>query len=137
MTQPLDERTLQRCVDGELNEAEQQALLSLLDRSLTGWRELALAFIEQQLWTQAGQAYVQEPPPPQAVTQSPEPQVAPDRSWLRNTVMVATTLIAVGLGYIGGSRSFWSGGTNRSTASTTTSKPSPMQHTEVALANTH
>ena len=54
MTHFLDERTLQRCLDGELSEDEQHLLLRQLDRSPDGWRVVALAFFEHQLWTQAG-----------------------------------------------------------------------------------
>ena len=108
MSHTVDERTLQRCVDGELNEAEQQALLRQLDRSPAGWREVALAFIEQQLWSQAGQAWVREPVQPQVAPQAVDAPVRSSGSGLRNTALVASTLLAVGLGYLGGSRNFWS-----------------------------
>jgi len=131
MTQSLDERTLQRCADGELSEAEQQALLRQLDRSPTGWRELALAFIEHQLWTQTGRAYVHEPAPPAAVEVA-EAHPRADRSWLRSTVLAASTLLAVGLGYLGGSQRFWSGGSSSATPRTITQQPAPAPQTQLA-----
>ncbi len=137
MTHILDEQTLQRCVDGELSAAEQQALLRQLERSPAGWREVALAFIEHQLWAQAGHDYLHEPSPPQAVAETPEPPVRADRSRLRNVMLVASTLLAVGLGYVGGSRSFWSGGASPSTSVVTSQKPDNSQHKDMALASTN
>lgn len=131
MTQRLDERTLQRCVDGELSEADQQALLRQLDHSPTGWRELALAFLEHQLWSQAGRAYVHEPDSPQAA-KTPEPAPRPDHSWIRNTVLAASTLLAVGLGYLGGSQRFWPGGSSSASPRTIAQQPASVPQTELA-----
>jgi anti-sigma factor RsiW len=107
MTHILDELTLQRCIDGELSEAEQQALLRQLERNPAGWREVALGFMEHQLWSSAGHAWVHDPTAPQVLSR----EVTPARThadWLRNTALMASTLLAIGLGYVGGSRSFWS-----------------------------
>lgn len=122
MTHILDELTLQRCIDGELSEAEQQALLRQLERNPAGWREVALGFMEHQLWSTAGHDWVHEPAAPQV---SPR-EATPARTyagWLRNTALMASTLLAIGLGYVGGHRSFWS-------------RPSgtPSSGTEMALA---
>ncbi len=131
MTHFLDERTLQRCVDGELSEAEQQALLLQLDRSPEGWRKVALAFIEHQLWSQAGRDFVHEPPLPLAAPADPEPETRRDHSWLRHTMLAACTLIAVGLGYLGGTQRDWLGGF--SSASTSP----PMDNSTAAVEQTH
>jgi len=112
MTHFLDERTLQRCLDGEMSEDEQHALLRQLDRSPDGWRVVALAFFEHQLWTQAGRDYIHEPPPPVVAPADPEPQTRRDHSWLRHAALAACTLIAVGLGYLGGTQRFRPGGTS-------------------------
>ena len=45
----LLERQLQRCVDGELTEAEEQRLLSELDLQPECWRRLALLFVESRV----------------------------------------------------------------------------------------
>lgn len=132
MTPFFDERTLQRCVDSELSETEQQALLRQLDCSPTGWRELALAFLEHQLWSQAGHDYVHQPASPQAATEVPEPDPRPDRNWLRNTVLAASTLLAVGLGYVGGSQRFWPGGGSSSSPRTITQQSAPADQTQLA-----
>lgn len=128
MTHFLDERTLQRCLDGELSEDEQHALLRQLDRSPDGWRVVALAFFEHQLWTQAGRDYIHEPPPPVVAPADPEPETRRDHSWLRHTALAACTLIAVGLGYLGGTQRYWPGrsssGSTPSMALTPTPPPS-------------
>lgn len=48
---PNHDLTLQRCVDGELDEALQVKLIKELDAATdqTGWRELALQYMEQQV----------------------------------------------------------------------------------------
>jgi|GEM_PF-3548553 len=132
MTPFLDERTLQRCVDGELSEAEQQTLLQQLEGSPAAWREVALAFIEHQLWSQASHKYAHEPPPPQAATQAPSPQLHPERSWLRNTVLAASTLLAIGLGYMGGSQRYWPSGSSSGSSRTITQKPPVLEQTQIA-----
>ena len=43
-----DELQLQRLTDGELSPAERQAFLAEADNHLEQWREIALAFIEEQ-----------------------------------------------------------------------------------------
>ena len=46
------ELEIQRCVDGQLSEADQQALLRRIQALPDGWRHLALAYLENQLWSQ-------------------------------------------------------------------------------------
>jgi len=41
---------IDRLVDGELSEDEQRSLLQRLEESPTGWRELALAYVEASVW---------------------------------------------------------------------------------------
>ena len=108
MNDKLDERTIQRCVDGELNEAEQQAFLFQLEHCPTGWRDLALAFVEHQLWSKAGRDFVHEPAPPLLTAHVAEPPARLNGSGLRNMTLAASTLLAVGLGYLSGNGRFWS-----------------------------
>ena len=130
MTHFLDERTLQRCLDGELSEDEQHALLRQLDQSPNGWRVVALAFFEHQLWTQAGRDYIHEPPPPVVAPADPEPQTRRDYSWFRHTALAACTLIAVGLGYLGGTQRYWPGGTSPTTSPPMALAPQPASMLE-------
>ncbi len=46
-----EELLIQKCVDGELNVTDQQQLLIELDDVAGGWKFLALAFIEEQAWS--------------------------------------------------------------------------------------
>ena len=50
MSQQIDETRLQRLVDGALNEDERRALLAGLEERPELWREVALAFVEEQIW---------------------------------------------------------------------------------------
>lgn len=104
---PQLERLVQRCIDGEMTEAEQQRFLLSLEQSPAGWRHLALAFVEHQLWSQAGRAWMDEPEPLAADVHDPMPTPARN-SWLRSTAMLASCLLAVGLGYLGGT--YWKPG---------------------------
>ena len=49
----LDERLLDRLVDGELADDERRELLLQLEKNPDGWRRCALAFLEAQTWRQA------------------------------------------------------------------------------------
>jgi hypothetical protein len=121
MNEHLNERLLQRCVDGEMSETEQQEFLRSLDRTPSGWRDLALAYVEQQLWTQAGRAWIDEPEPVPALDSVTPPGRA--ASWLRSTVLVASSLLAVGLGYLGGT--YWRPGSMSSSDLAVTTSPEP------------
>ncbi len=47
------ELLIQKCVDGELDTPTQQQLLAQLDVLTEGWKILALAYVEEQTWTQS------------------------------------------------------------------------------------
>lgn len=49
MSHSITELDIQRCVDGELSLAAQQHLLARLEESEDGWRDLALAYVENQV----------------------------------------------------------------------------------------
>src|SRR5262245_23353512 len=48
--EPIDQRLLDRLVDGELDAAGRRELLKALDDQPGGWRRCALAFLEAQAW---------------------------------------------------------------------------------------
>ena len=50
MSQQIDETRLQRLVDGALNEDERREFLVGLEERSEQWREVALAFVEEQIW---------------------------------------------------------------------------------------
>ncbi len=100
--QPPDEDQLviERLVDGELGEEQRKELLSSLDATPNGWRQLALAFVEAQTLRQELGAMVSGPPPAVPAGQSP----ARGSFWLRPAAMAlamaASFLAAVSLGLI-------------------------------------
>src|SRR3954468_9995588 len=47
---PVDDRLIDRLVDGELRDEERRELLLRLDAEPGGWRQCALAFLEAQSW---------------------------------------------------------------------------------------
>lgn len=49
----INDASLDRLVDGELNQRDRAALLRALDREPDGWRRCAVAFLEAQAWRQA------------------------------------------------------------------------------------
>lgn len=104
MSQSLDERTLQRCIDGELSETEHQSFLRELERHPSAWREVALAFMEHQLWAGASREYIRTPPLPIPLNSGSEPTRTSPYRWLHHSALVASALVAIGLGYLGGSR---------------------------------
>ena len=53
MTKRLDERRLQRLVDGMLNDEERQAFLAEADQHPSWWRGIALAFVEEHSMSQS------------------------------------------------------------------------------------
>lgn len=50
---PIDDMMFDRLVDNEMTEKERRDLLLLLDSEPDGWRRLALAFLEAQMWQEA------------------------------------------------------------------------------------
>lgn len=47
------ELDIQRCIDGQMSEGDQHALLRRLESLPDGWRQLSLAFVENQVWSQS------------------------------------------------------------------------------------
>ena len=53
MIDEQNELLIQKCVDGELDVETQQQLLAQLDIVAEGWKILALAYVEEQTWTES------------------------------------------------------------------------------------
>jgi hypothetical protein len=51
--QPLDDRFIDRIVDGTLTPAELRGAIELLDREPDGWKRCALTFMEAQCWRES------------------------------------------------------------------------------------
>lgn len=50
MNEPIDELRIQRLVDGAMTDEDRRKFLDSLDQQPESWRELALAFVEEQIW---------------------------------------------------------------------------------------
>jgi len=89
----VEELTIQRCVDGELDDESQQALLAQLEHEPGGWRSLALAFLECQVWSRELLG------PLTAVDSVSRPSSQPRRMpvWL---AVAASALMGVGCGFL-------------------------------------
>jgi hypothetical protein len=48
---PIDDRLVDRLVDGELDAGERRSLLAALDETPDGWHRCAIAFLEAQAWS--------------------------------------------------------------------------------------
>lgn len=99
MTDMVNDLEIQRCIDGELSEDQQRALLTRLEGTPDGWRRLALAFVENQVWGEGSQAII-DSVPNQAATRVRG--AAPRLS--RRLAAAAAVVIAIGVGFVAGRR---------------------------------
>jgi hypothetical protein len=103
MTDNVNELEIQRCVDGELSDDQQRALLTRLEGTPDGWRLLALAFVEYQVWGEGCRAVVGAIPAQTSLCAR-----GPVRSTARWLAAAAAVVIAVGVGFTAGQR--WGSG---------------------------
>ncbi len=97
MNQELDEVRLQRLVDGVLNDVERRDFLASLEDRPEHWREVALAFVEEQIWSDVVRA--PEAKPSNVSPAKSEPIPVKDRmSWLQRIAMAACLLVVLGAG---------------------------------------
>ncbi len=97
MTEIVNELEIQRCVDGELSDDQQRALLTRLEGTPDGWRMLALAFVENQVWGDGCRAIVGAIPAQTAIGAQ-----GPVRSMARWLAAAAAVVVAVGVGFAAG-----------------------------------
>jgi hypothetical protein len=93
----IDEPTLQKCVDGELSDADQIEFLATIESTNGGWRTLALAYVEEQAWGTVLSV------PPMAKELSTRPTESParvDRFRLSRATMVLGLLVALTAGLL-------------------------------------
>ncbi len=87
------ELEIQRCIDGQMSEADQQNLLRRLEARPDGWRKLSLAFVECQVWSQA----IQKGETAVAKSSVPEPRPlrqAPVALWSKVVASMAAGIMA-------------------------------------------
>jgi hypothetical protein len=98
------ELRIQRCIDGELPEAAQQELLSELDGTPDGWKQLALAFVERQVWMQACTTLASDAECGASKPQTKNRSTTKNHSASFRWTAVAGLLVALGVGFSTGHR---------------------------------
>jgi hypothetical protein len=88
----IDELRLQRLVDGVLDDRERHEFLATVDQYPDRWRDVALAFVEEQIWRDA----LTVRPPAEPSTAPPKP-ARDERAAGRR---VACTVIALAAGML-------------------------------------
>lgn len=146
MSHAVNELDIQRCVDGELSEAAQQELLQRLDETDIGWRDLALAFVENQVIAGAcRRAAERETEPPAAISpaaprtrQHAAPPIARRRLSVTNwTVTLASAVIGVGIGLLAGGGRSVVDSTATPPVATAASDPAPTSARDPDSPTTH
>jgi hypothetical protein len=101
MNQHINELRLQRLVDGVLTDAERTEFLQSLEDRPEAWREVALAFVEEQIWAAAVGA-AERPAVPRKPPAGAAHAVKRAFRW---ATLAACLLVAVGLGF--GAGQWW------------------------------
>jgi endonuclease YncB( thermonuclease family) len=109
MTTHDDNLIFDRLADGELTNAERQALLASLDSRADGWRRCALALLEAQTWRRDFKSFVtQESPPTVVQVEAVVPPELPARPMKTSSTrrsadrwfaLAASALVAFGVGW--------------------------------------
>jgi len=103
----MNDSLIDRMVDGELSPTQHRELLARLDDEPGGWRRLALAFVEAQVWRSALDSLSPAAAPP--LVRSPGTSCRKKVfTWPRGMAIAASLMVAFGLGLAG--RDFWRGG---------------------------
>jgi hypothetical protein len=99
---PVEDRLIDRLVDGELPDAERRALLLQLETEPDGWRRCALAFLEAQSWRETFRPLA-APAREEALPVVPQPRRSrKPHSWrpvARLTGLAASLAMAFALGW--------------------------------------
>jgi hypothetical protein len=111
-TNPLDDRFIDRIVDGALTPAELRVAIDSLDREADGWKRCAFAFLEAQCWRESFQ--VLGAPAKSAVASRSmfvpsAARIKPDRRWVRGPIAAAILAASFAMGWIGHAARPWSG----------------------------
>lgn len=105
---PMNEQTIDKLVDGELDELQRRELLTSFDTQPDGWRRCALAFLEAQSWRKELASFVTETSEQPTTATRPQPPpihaVRPASRKLRGRAvtamaMAASFLLALWLGW--------------------------------------
>ncbi len=108
---PLDDRFIDRIVDGDLTPAELRAAIDCLDREPDGWKRCALAFLEAQCWRESframGQSAALPGERPFLSFASPiRARTWGRRRWLHGSIAAGLAAASFAMGWVGhGARS--------------------------------
>jgi len=110
----FEQNELDLLVDGELSEDRRRSLLSRLERDPKSWRQLALTFVENQVWKGGFQRIVSDSPMTDSFEDESEKATVIDgikltnrtssRFRYRDVFLAVTVLIALGAGYLLGGK---------------------------------
>jgi hypothetical protein len=95
----VDQRLLDRLVDGELSDEQERAVIARLEDTPDGWRRCALAFLESRCWQRAADAVTRQgdgEPRPAAAQQTSSAWRAQPWTWV--LALAAVFLVAFGVG---------------------------------------
>ena len=100
----IDSLMLQRLVDSELTGDEIQTLLHSAEVNPQQWKEIAVAFVENQRWQSEFQRLSGDPPKTVAQPAPAKESAGPSASWWFS--MAAGILLALGMGFYFGKSEF-------------------------------
>lgn len=95
----VDDLLLQRLVDGELSDEDRSGVLASLDARPQLWRTVALAFVEDQLWSGALRRHAARDERPSEPARATRTGPASRRAWGAMVAVAASLLAMLGLGY--------------------------------------
>ena len=96
MSEPIDESTrvgICKLVDGELSQIDRASLLRKLECSKDGWRVLALAFVENQVFQEASCQFFERPESVVVPSGKEESKKVQSTSWSYRSIWVIAGLI--------------------------------------------
>jgi hypothetical protein len=103
---PLDDRLIDRIVDGALTPAELRAAIDRLDREPDGWKRCASAFLEAQCWRESFRAMGQSAALSVESRSLSFTPVIPSRTWgrrrwLRGSIAAGLAVASFAMGWVG------------------------------------
>ncbi len=91
---------IDRLVDGELRHDERRQFISQLEQNPHEWRNVALAFVEAQVWSQEFQALQTDPGSASTTLMAQPGETRTQRGRFRIPAFVASVLLSLALGVV-------------------------------------
>jgi hypothetical protein len=122
-TKPLDDRFIDRIVDGEMTPSELRTAIDLLDGEPDGWKRCALAFLEDRCWRESLRAS-EEPAMSllagQSLSLPPVARTSTGRRWIRGPIAAAILAASFAMGWASHATRPWAGAEQRMTSQSDT-----------------